>query len=118
MIGHGHGPIGKQWDFLENIVCKVTTKNIQNIDTIKGPHFLSIFLGAQMNESLTCPCCLCQNLCNLLQDVSWNCAWKEYKIHFNNIGFQTKGLSLVEKLSFATCLMQLNVLYATKKCHI
>jgi hypothetical protein len=44
MIGHGHGPGGKQWDFLENIVCKVTIKNIQNIDTIKTPHFLSIFL--------------------------------------------------------------------------
>ncbi len=117
MIGHGHGPTCKQWDFLGNIVYKVTTKNIQNIDTIKAPHFLSIFLGAQMNESLTCPCCLCQNLCNLLQDVFENCAWKEYKIHFNNIGFQTKGFSLVEKLSFVTCLMQLNVSYATKKCH-
>jgi hypothetical protein len=80
MIGHGHGLTSKQWDFLEN-----TTKNIQNIDTIKAPHFLSIFLGAQMNESLTCPCCLCQNLYNLLQDVFENCARKEYKIHFNNI---------------------------------
>jgi len=45
MIGHGHGPTCKQWDFLEKNVCKVTTKNIQNIDTIKAPHFLSIFLG-------------------------------------------------------------------------
>jgi hypothetical protein len=36
MIGHGHGPGGKQWDFL---MCKVTTKNIQNIVTIKSPKF-------------------------------------------------------------------------------
>jgi hypothetical protein len=63
----------------------------------KSPTFSFNILGAQMNESLTCPCCLCQNLCKLLQDVFWNCAWKEYEIHFNNIGFQTKGLSLVEK---------------------
>ncbi len=61
-----------------------------------------------MNESLTCPCCLCQNLCKLLQDVFWNCAWKEYEIHFNNIGFQTKGLSLVEKTIFC------DLSYATK----
>jgi hypothetical protein len=109
MVGHGHGPTCKQWDFLEKIVCKVATKNIQNIDRIKAPHFLSIFLGPEMNESLTCPCCLCQNLCNLLQDVFENCARKEHKIHFNNIGFQTKGFSLEEKLSFVTCLMQLNM---------
>jgi hypothetical protein len=118
MIGHGHGPTGKQCDFLKNIVCKVTTKNIQNINTIKAPHFLSIFLGAQMNESLTCPCCLCQNPGNLLQDVFENCVKKEYKIHFNNIGFQTKGFLLVENLSSMICFMQLNVSYATKKVTI
>jgi hypothetical protein len=39
MKGHGHELGGKQWDFLENIVCKVTTKNIQNIHTIKSPTF-------------------------------------------------------------------------------
>jgi hypothetical protein len=82
MIGHGHGPNGMSW---KNIVCKVTTKNIRNIDTIKGPHFLSIFLGAQTNESLTCPCCLCQNLATF------------YKMYFGIVlRKNTKYTSMIE----------------------